>query len=68
MKWDPETEVTINKQGDLLSLKEALHTYFEITLLSKKILQQAAEFTENEELQKLVQLKCKWTERILQGA
>ena len=54
MKWDPETEVTINKQGDTLPLKEALTTYFEITLLTKKIVQQAAEFTENEELQKLV--------------
>ena len=54
MKWDEETPVTINKQGETLPLKEALTTYFEITLLSKKILQQAAAFTENEELQKLV--------------
>ena len=54
MKWDEETVVTINKQGETLPLKEALTTYFEITLLSKKILQQAAAFTENEELQKLV--------------
>ncbi len=54
MNWDEETVVTINKQGDTLSLKEALTTYCEITLLSKKVLQQAAAFTENEELQKLV--------------
>ena len=54
MKWDAEMVVTINKQGDTLPLKEALTTYFEITLLTKKILQQAAAFTENEELQKLV--------------
>ena len=54
MKWDGELAVTINKQGDTLPLKEALTTYFEITLLTKKILQQAAAFTENEELQKLV--------------
>lgn len=54
MKWDAETVVTINKQGDTLPLKEALTTHFEITLLTKKILQQAAAFTENEELQKLV--------------
>ena len=54
MKWDGELPVTINKQGDTLPLKEALTTYFEITLLTKKILQQAAAFTENEELQKLV--------------
>jgi sulfite reductase (NADPH) flavoprotein alpha-component len=54
MKWDPELEITINKQGDTLPLKEALTSYFEITLLSKKVLQQAAEYTENEELQKLL--------------
>ncbi|MEW9670063.1 sulfite reductase subunit alpha [Ammoniphilus sp. 3BR4] len=54
MKWDDETLVEINKQGDTLSLKEALTTYFEITLLSKKILQQAVEFTENEEFRKLL--------------
>lgn len=54
MKWDTEMDVTINKQGDTLPLKEALTTHFEITLLTKKIIQQAAELTENEELQKLV--------------
>ncbi len=31
-------EVIINKQGDTLPLKEALTSHFEITLLSKKIL------------------------------
>ncbi|NMD71479.1 sulfite reductase subunit alpha [Bacillus sp. DNRA2] len=54
MNWNPEEEVIINKQGETLSLKEALTSYFEITLLSKKILQQAAELTENEELQTLL--------------
>ncbi|RXT07980.1 sulfite reductase subunit alpha [Ammoniphilus sp. CFH 90114] len=54
MKWDDETLVEINKQGDTLPLKEALTSYFEITLLSKKILQQAAEFTVNEDLKNLL--------------
>ncbi|MFF2447894.1 sulfite reductase subunit alpha [Neobacillus sp. NPDC058068] len=54
MHWDEDAVVTINKQGETLPLKEALTTYFEITLLSKKVLQQAAAFTENEELQKLL--------------
>lgn len=54
MKWDPEMPVIISKQGDTLPLKEALTTHFEITLLTKKILQKAAELTENEELKKLV--------------
>ncbi|WP_088014642.1 sulfite reductase subunit alpha [Gottfriedia acidiceleris] len=54
MKWDEEAVVTVGKQGETLSLKEALTSYFEITLLSKKILQQAAAFTENEELKNLI--------------
>jgi sulfite reductase (NADPH) flavoprotein alpha-component len=54
MEWDENTAVTINKQGETLLLKEALTTYFEITLLTKKILQQAAAFTENEKLHQLV--------------
>ncbi|MGZ4160259.1 MAG: sulfite reductase subunit alpha [Neobacillus sp.] len=54
MKWDAEMAVTINKQGDSLPLKDALITHFEITLLTKKIIQQAANLTENQELQKLV--------------
>ncbi len=54
MKWDPELEVNINKLGDTLPLTKALTTYFEITLLSKKLLQQAAELTEDGELQKLL--------------
>ncbi|OLO38013.1 protein CysJ [Alkalihalophilus pseudofirmus] len=54
MNWNPEVPVTVNKQGDTLSLKEALTTHYEITLLTKKVLQQAAAFTENEELQQLV--------------
>lgn len=54
MEWDGETVVTINKQGDTLPLKEALTTYFEITLLTKKILQQAVELTESEELRNLL--------------
>ncbi|MEH7402803.1 sulfite reductase subunit alpha [Gottfriedia acidiceleris] len=54
MKWDEEANVTVGKQGETLSLKEALTSYCEITLLTKKILQQAAAFTENEELKNLV--------------
>ncbi|MGO4889995.1 sulfite reductase flavoprotein subunit alpha [Anaerobacillus sp. MEB173] len=57
MKWNENESVTINKQGDTLPLKEALTTYFEITLLTKKMMQQAAEFTENIELQNLVSVE-----------
>ncbi|MGG1552805.1 sulfite reductase subunit alpha [Paenibacillus ferrarius] len=51
---DGAASVRLNKEGDTLSLKEALTNYFEITLLSKKILQQAAAFTENEALKSLL--------------
>ncbi|MED3623803.1 sulfite reductase subunit alpha [Neobacillus thermocopriae] len=54
MGWDEETIVTVGKQGETMSLKEALTNHYEITLLTKKILQQAASFTENEELKSLV--------------
>lgn len=53
MKWDPETAVTISKQGETLPLRDALTTHFEITLLTKKMIQQAAEFTDNKELKQL---------------
>ncbi|WP_456275178.1 sulfite reductase subunit alpha [Bacillus sp. AK128] len=57
MNWNPEEVVTINKQGETLPLKEALKAYFEITLLTKKILQQAAEFTDNSDLKELVKIE-----------
>lgn len=53
MKWDPEMAVTIDKQGETRPLREALTSYFEITLLTKKMMQQAAELTDNTELKKL---------------
>lgn len=54
MRWDGEEAVVVNKQGETLPLREALTTQFEITLLSRKLLQGVAAFTENEELQKLI--------------
>lgn len=54
MNWNEGENVTVGKQGESLPLKSALTNYFEVTLLTKKILQQAAVLTDNEELQKLV--------------
>jgi sulfite reductase (NADPH) flavoprotein alpha-component len=54
MHWDEEAVVTVGKQGETLPLGKALTDHFEITLLSRKILQQSAALTENSELQKLV--------------
>lgn len=41
MNWDPEEIVTLNKQGDVRPLKEALISYYEITVLTKPLLEQA---------------------------
>ncbi|WNR44388.1 sulfite reductase subunit alpha [Paenibacillus roseipurpureus] len=54
MKWDGQAAVAINKQEETLPLQEALLNHFEITLLTKKIVQQAAALSDNEELQQLV--------------
>ncbi|MCY7777643.1 assimilatory sulfite reductase (NADPH) flavoprotein subunit [Bacillus haynesii] len=52
LKWDPNVTVTVD-QGENLSLKEALTSYFEITVMTKKFIQQAAELIENEKLREL---------------
>ncbi|MBD8070528.1 assimilatory sulfite reductase (NADPH) flavoprotein subunit [Bacillus sp. PS06] len=54
LKWNPEEKVKVNKQGDVRSLKEALTTQFEITVLTKPFLQKAAELSSNEKLKELV--------------
>ncbi|MDQ0226021.1 assimilatory sulfite reductase (NADPH) flavoprotein subunit [Metabacillus niabensis] len=54
LKWNPDETVTVNKQGETRSLYEALRTYFEVTVLTKPLLQQAAELSKNNELQTLV--------------
>ncbi|OLG00663.1 Sulfite reductase [NADPH] flavoprotein alpha-component [Bacillus licheniformis] len=52
LKWDPNAAVAVD-QGENLSLKEALTSYYEITVLTKKFIQQAAEIIENEKLREL---------------
>ncbi|KYD06229.1 assimilatory sulfite reductase (NADPH) flavoprotein subunit [Bacillus atrophaeus] len=54
MNWDPEEVVTVNKQGDVRPLKEALISHFEITVLTKPLLQQAAQLSANEDLRELL--------------
>ncbi|MCM3693436.1 sulfite reductase subunit alpha [Neobacillus niacini] len=54
MHWDEEAVVTVGKQGETLPLGKALTDHCEITLLTRKILQQAAGLTDNTELQNLV--------------
>ncbi|WP_144487878.1 assimilatory sulfite reductase (NADPH) flavoprotein subunit [Bacillus subtilis] len=54
MNWDPEEIVTLNKQGDVRPLKEALISHYEITVLTKPLLEQAAQLTGNDELRELL--------------
>ncbi|MDL9993288.1 assimilatory sulfite reductase (NADPH) flavoprotein subunit [Bacillus stercoris] len=54
MNWDPEEIVTLNKQGDVRPLKEALISHYEITVLTKPLLEQAGQLTGSEELRELL--------------
>ncbi|WP_077324336.1 assimilatory sulfite reductase (NADPH) flavoprotein subunit [Virgibacillus siamensis] len=55
LNWDPEESVPINKQGEVLALREALLSNFEITVLTKPLLEKAAKLFQNDELKKLVE-------------
>jgi sulfite reductase (NADPH) flavoprotein alpha-component len=50
----PEEPVTVNKNGDVRSLREALLFNFEITVLTKPLLEQAAKFSANTKLHELL--------------
>ncbi|MFL6555849.1 MAG: assimilatory sulfite reductase (NADPH) flavoprotein subunit [Bacillus sp. (in: firmicutes)] len=54
MHWDPEQLVTVNKKGDVLPLKDALFSHFEITTLTKPLLEKASALSASEKLQELV--------------
>jgi sulfite reductase (NADPH) flavoprotein alpha-component len=54
LKWDPNETVQVNKQGDVQSLKEALTSQFEITILTKPLLQQVVELTANTDIKELL--------------
>ncbi|MGG7621706.1 assimilatory sulfite reductase (NADPH) flavoprotein subunit [Bacillus coreaensis] len=54
MNWNADEKVTVNKQGEVKTLKDALFTNFEITVLTKPLMEQAAKLSVNQELQELV--------------
>jgi sulfite reductase (NADPH) flavoprotein alpha-component len=54
LRWDPDEMVTVNKQGDVRPLKEALISYFEITVLTKPLLEKAIKLSANEDLHELL--------------
>jgi sulfite reductase (NADPH) flavoprotein alpha-component len=53
--WNPEEQVVINKQGEQSSLRDALLRSFEITVLTKPLLEQAAKFSANSGLLNLLE-------------
>lgn len=52
--WNPEEKITVNKQGDAVTLKEALSTYYEITVLTKPLLEKVGQLSTNKDLKELV--------------
>jgi len=45
MGWQPEEPVQVNKQGDVRSLRDALLNNYEITVLTKPLMEQAAKLS-----------------------
>ncbi|MEK3971249.1 assimilatory sulfite reductase (NADPH) flavoprotein subunit [Bacillus sp. FSL M7-0558] len=54
-KWNADEAVTVHKNGDTLPLKEALTSHFEITVLTKPLLQKLADLTKSEALHALLE-------------
>lgn len=55
MGWDPELSVAVNKQGEVRALREALLSHFEITVLTKPLLEKLAPWTSNQGLAELLE-------------
>ena len=53
LNWSPEEPVTV-KTGDVRPLKEALQSYYEMTVLTKPLLERASKLSTNKELQELL--------------
>ena len=54
MGWKADELVTMNKNGEERSLREALLRHYEITVLTKPLLEQVAELIPSNELQELL--------------
>ncbi len=54
LQWNPDETVSVNKQGDIRSLREALISNFEISILTKPLVEKAASIFHNEELSELI--------------
>ncbi|MCD1261818.1 assimilatory sulfite reductase (NADPH) flavoprotein subunit [Paenibacillus athensensis] len=65
--WNADEQVAVNKNGDKRSVREALLRYFEITVLTKPLLEQAAKVTGNEALQQLLAAGNEQLKAYIQG-
>jgi sulfite reductase (NADPH) flavoprotein alpha-component len=54
MNWNPDEMVKVNKQGDTRSLRNALISNYEITVLTKPLLEKAAELFSSNDLHGLL--------------
>lgn len=54
LNWDPEEIVKVNKQGEVRQLRESLISDFEITVLTKSLIEQASQLSDNEDLKELL--------------
>lgn len=52
--WNPEEKVPFNKKGEEGTLRDALKHHYEITVLTKPLLEQAAAFSGSAKLQELL--------------
>ncbi|MUT66972.1 assimilatory sulfite reductase (NADPH) flavoprotein subunit [Paenibacillus sp. NEAU-GSW1] len=59
LKWNAEEQVAAGKAGETATLREALLHHYEITVLTKPLLEKAAAFTGNGKLQELVKPESK---------
>ena len=64
--WDPGDQIQISEDGDTISLEKALTSYFEITKLTRPLLQNAAAYFDNEALEDKVQ-DSEWIQNYIEG-
>lgn len=55
MNWDPDTVVMTGKEEAVTTLSQALTSYYEITLLTKKIIRQATAFSDHPQIHHLAE-------------
>lgn len=55
MQWNPDEPVLVSKQGETLPLEAALRTYYEITVLTKPLLEKLAPYSSSRDMRALLE-------------